>query len=127
MRFLDTMFLVDLLAGDPEANWLAEQLRGAGARAATPASCVAELLPSSLRSRRAAQVAEELLAQLEIVPLDEKSARRAGEVAARSAARGREVAMMDCLVAGIVLTHEGTLISRHSDFARVPGLIHPSY
>ncbi len=127
MRFLDSSFLIDLLAGDPETARLAGVLQASGERLATPAPCVAELLRGVRRTGKGLQATEGLLAQLEVIPLDERSARRAGEIAAQTAARGREVAMMDCLVAGVVISSDGTLVSRDSDFARIAGLTLETY
>ena len=127
MRYLDSTFLIDLLAGDPDAGRLAGALRASAERLATPAPCVAELLRGVHRAGKGLRATDELLAQLEVVPLDERAARRAGEIATQTAARGREVAMMDCLVAGIVIASDGTLVSRDSDFARIGGLTLETY
>ncbi|EQD73301.1 protein containing PilT protein [mine drainage metagenome] len=127
MRFLDSTFLIDLLAGDPDAARLARAFQVSGERLATPAPCVAELLRGVRRTGKGLQPTEDLLAQLEVVPLDERAARRAGEIAAQTAARGREVAMMDCLVAGVAISLDGTLVSRDSDFARIAGLTLETY
>lgn len=128
MRFLDTSFLVDLLRGAPAAVRKAKLLQESTDLLGTPSPCVAELL-RGLRhaSARNRAEAEALLDQLEIAPLDERAARRAGEAAAETSGRGREVAMVDCLVAGVVLSAEGSLVSRDVDFARIPGLSIETY
>ncbi len=48
-------------------------------------------------------------------------------VAAETGRRGDEVSMLDCLVAAIVIANEGVLVTRDSDFGRVPGLSTESY
>ena len=93
-----------------------------------PAPCVAELVRGLAQSSpRSRAVAEALLAELEVRPVDDAGARCAGAVAAETSQRGDEVSMVDCLVAGVVIEGEGTLITRDADFGRVPGLSVETY
>ncbi len=123
MKLLDTSFLIDLLAGVPAAGRKAKALHAEGALVGVPAPCVAELLRGVLRGGgKGLDAAEALLGELEVAPLDESSARRAGQLAAETSARGLEVAMVDALIAGIALEVDGEIVSRDSDFHRIPGL-----
>jgi tRNA(fMet)-specific endonuclease VapC len=57
------------------------------------------------------------------LPLDLRSAFRAGEVAARVRQLGQPIGFADCLQAGICLRHEVPLATRnHKHFSRVDGL-----
>ncbi|MCV7382613.1 type II toxin-antitoxin system VapC family toxin [Mycolicibacter longobardus] len=56
-------------------------------------------------------------------PLDPDSALRAGEVAATLRSAGQDIAMADCLQAGICLRFDLPLATRNrKHFSRVPGL-----
>lgn len=127
-RYLDTTFLIDLLRGIPAAVQKSHRFKDAGEVLAVPAPCIAELVRGLAgTSRRSRGAAEALLAQLDVGPLDSAAARRAGTVAAETARRGDEVSMVDCLVAGVVLEGDGTLVTRDADFGRMPGLSVETY
>lgn len=70
---------------------------------------------------------ERLLSSLEVLPHDERSAARAGSIAARLLDDGRPIGDLDTAIAAITLHHQGTLVTgnvRH--FRRVPDLqVHP--
>ncbi len=75
------------------------------------------------RTRRQSSAVELLLAAMTILPLDSEAARRGGEARNELLARGNDIGMADCLIAGICLRDRATLLTgnrRH--FARVPGL-----
>ncbi len=128
MKVLDTNFVIDLLSGNAAAAAKARLDESPGLSLGVPAPCVAELFRGVDRSGgRGREALESLLAEVEILPLDEQGARIAGRLAAESASRGREVPMMDCLVAGIALLHEATIVSRDRDFGRIPGLSLETY
>lgn len=122
-RYLDTTFLVDLLRGVTPAVDKSLQFKESQETLATPSPCVAEIVRGIAHSSpRIRESAEHLLGQLDIRPLDGRAARLAGTVAAETSRRGEEVNLVDCLVAAIVLSDEGVLVTRDSDFSRVPGL-----
>jgi predicted nucleic acid-binding protein len=65
----------------------------------------------------------ELLAALPCLPLDEPAADRAAEVRRSLQRDGAGIGMGDSLIAGIVLAHQGILLTRNRrHFERVSGL-----
>ena len=109
MKCLDTSFLIDLLRGDAGAMKKASGLDEVGLNATTEIN-VFELAygihRGKLASRRArlAQL-ERLLSRLITLPLNHEAALKAGEVLGKLAGDGKEVSVLDGLVASIALTH----------------------
>lgn len=62
---------------------------------------------------RAASKLETFLRDLAIAPFDELAARKYGEIRADLEKRGTIIGGNDLLIAAIVLTHAGTLITRN--------------
>jgi tRNA(fMet)-specific endonuclease VapC len=80
-------------------------------------------LPAGARTARQQRVIGELLAALPSLPLDEPSADAAAEIRRDLERDGAGIGMADSLIAGIVLTFRGTLLTRNRrHFERVPGL-----
>lgn len=127
-RCLDSTLLIDLLRGSRAAVQRTQTLQESGELLKTAAPCVAELLRGvHFSGKKLREAAEGLLNQLEVLPVDERAARRAGEFAAETARRGREVGLIDCLVAAVTIVDEAILVTRDSDFARIPGLSIETY
>ncbi len=128
MRCVDSSFLIDLMRSVPSAVAKASELEKDRQTIAIPAPCVAEVVRgASLGGPRERRQTEELLDQLEVLPLDARSARAAGQLAAECAVRGMDVPLLDCLIGAIARVHEAVLITRDSDFARIPGLVVETY
>jgi predicted nucleic acid-binding protein len=128
MRCIDSSFLIDLMRAVPLAVEKASHLEKDLQVLAIPSPCVAELIRgANLGGPKERRQTEELLDQLEILPLDGRSARAAGQIAAECATRGRDVPLLDCLIAAIARLHDATLITRDPDFARIPGLAVETY
>ncbi|MGA7923184.1 MAG: type II toxin-antitoxin system VapC family toxin [Thermoplasmata archaeon] len=128
MRALDSSFVIDLLRSVPVAVSKAAEFDGTGEIIAIPSPCVAEVVRGAqLSGRREARRTEEFLGQLEVLPLDAPAAHLSGLIAAECGERGREVPLLDCLIAGIVRVHRATLVTRDADFSCVPGLVVETY
>lgn len=81
-----------------------------------------ELLAGT-RSARQLRLVDELLKALPCLPLDEASADRAADIRRSLSTSGVDIGMGDSLIAGIVLTHAGMLLTRNRrHFERVPEL-----
>ena len=120
MIIADTDVLIDYLNGrNPSADRVALEL-GAGLK--TTVITRFELL-SGARSTHQETIAIDLLAAVEALPLDGKSADWAARVYRALEGGGRRIGMADSLIAGIVLRHGGLLLTRNrKHFERVPGL-----
>jgi predicted nucleic acid-binding protein len=125
---VDSTFLIDLLRADAAATVRAKELSTAESTIATPAVCMAEVL------RRAYLIggvslarAQNLFAQVEILPIDAPVADRAAELNAECLKRGREVPLIDCLIAAAAISARAVLLTRDSDFSRIPSLQTETY
>jgi len=120
MTIADTDVLIDYLAGKGEADAV-ERLLRLGAIGTTVISRF-ELLSSAKNPKQLAR----LLQLLEAVPplgLDDAAADAASEVRRSLERSGTPIGMADSLIAGIVTTNGGTLLTRNRrHFERVPGL-----
>jgi tRNA(fMet)-specific endonuclease VapC len=121
MIVADTDVLIDFLAGRGEgADAVARELRQGDLH--TTSVTRFELLSGAKSTRQMSAVAK-LLAALPALPLDEAAADTAAEVRRTLEASGTGVGMADSLIAGTVLRHGGSLLTRNrSHFSRVRGL-----
>lgn len=122
MNVADTDVLIDYLRGrDPGASWIERHL-ATGASLRTTVISRFELLAGA-RTDEEREVVETLLAAVPSLPLDDDSADRAAKVRSRLEQEGVGIGMGDSLIAGIVLTAGGTLVTRNlRHFRRVPDL-----
>lgn len=123
MTVADTDVLIDFLRGaEPGAGAITLFLQR-GSSLATAAVSRFELLAGA-RPGRQHDAVNALLAALTTLPLDAEAANRAAEVRRALEAKGNSIGMADSLIAGIVLTRGGRLLTRnHRHFDRVPDLL----
>jgi tRNA(fMet)-specific endonuclease VapC len=121
MIVADTDVLIDFLAGRaPAAERVEAEL--ATDSFGTTAVTRFELLAGA-RDRAAQDLILRLLDSIPTLPLDQPAADRAAEVQRVLGRRGGVIGMADSLIAGIVLVHDGVLLTRHrKHFERVEGL-----
>lgn len=127
MKVVDTTFLIGLLRNDPGAVEKAMELDGEGG-AATTAVNVYEVAYGVHRAMsdpaRRMVALERLLSNLDVLPLDQRSALRAAEISGSLDRKGDGIDPFDSLIAGIAL--EGgadCLVTRNaSHFGRIRGL-----
>ena len=121
MMVADTDVLIDFLDGRaPAAERIALELDRGQLR--TTVISRFELWAGAKTPRHQAVVGA-LLAALPCLPLDEPGADRAAEIRRTLERDGVPIGIADRLIAGIVLTHRGMLLTRNRrHFARVPGL-----
>ncbi len=132
MKLLDTTILVDVLRKVEAAHSLVRDMEEAGEPALTTEVNTFELAMGAYRHgradpRRLSEI-ENLLERLDVLSLNREGARRAAEVLAKARADGRDLGLLDALVAGIALVSGcDTIITRDVGFRRVPGLRTQSY
>ncbi len=117
----DSDVLIDYLNdADPGADRVeSEMARG---NLATTAVSRFEIL-GGVRDEKQRRRVEALLASAVTLSLDAAAADRAADVRRALERSGRKIGMADCLIAGIVLTAGGTLLTRNRrEFDRVKGL-----
>ncbi|OFW36961.1 MAG: hypothetical protein A3J28_03095 [Acidobacteria bacterium RIFCSPLOWO2_12_FULL_60_22] len=121
MIVADTDVLIDFLAGrNPGAEHVALELARGLLR--TTAVTRFELL-SGARNTRQENTIRQLLAAIPTLSLDQPAADLAARVRRNLQKAGESVGMADSLIAGIVLLHGATLLTRNRrHFERVSGL-----
>ena len=121
MMVADTDALIDFLEGrSPAAERIALELDRGQLR--TTVITRFELLAGAKTARQLKLVGE-LLAALPSLPLDEPGADAAAEIRRILERDGTGIGMADSLIAGIVVVHQGVLLTRNRrHFERVPGL-----
>jgi tRNA(fMet)-specific endonuclease VapC len=124
---LDTDIVLDILHGRPACVQAhAQQYRALYGRYTITAVTVAELARGSVRQGSSQAWLEQLLAQVEVLPLDTAAARLAGQVYGELERVGQGIGWADSLVAGIALVRGRVLVTgnvRH--FMRVVELGYP--
>jgi tRNA(fMet)-specific endonuclease VapC len=117
----DTDVLIDFLAGAEPASTTVAEVLERGSLYTTVISRF-ELL-SGVRGARQQTAVRELLAAVAALPLDADAADKAAAVRQSLDQSGQPVGMADSLIAGIVLSRAGALLTRNvRHFARVAGL-----
>lgn len=127
MRLLDTTVLVDFMRRRPEARRVVQEIEDAGERNVTTEVNAFEILegafPDGKPDRALFAHVQQVLQRMDVLDLDRAGAARAAEIAARLRAAGRNVGVLDVLVAGIALASGfDTIVTRDEDFRRIPGL-----
>jgi Predicted nucleic acid-binding protein, contains PIN domain len=124
---LDTDILLDILHGRSEiVRKHAQRYREVYKHYTISAVTVAELTRGSLRQGNSPAWLEQVLTQVEVLPLDTASAQLAGRVYGELERAGLTIGLADSLIAGIALAHNRVLVTgnvRH--FQRVAELGYP--
>lgn len=132
MKLLDTTVLVDVLRKLEAAHNLVRDMEEAGEPVLTTEVNTFELVMGAYRHgradpRRLSEI-ENLLERLDVLALNREGARRAADVLAKARADGRDLGLLDALVAGIALASGcDVIVTRDEGFRRVPGLRTQSY
>ena len=125
MKCLGTDLLIAILRGKEEARGRVAELDAEGHEATTSIN-VFEVFFGAYRSKRESENVKEavkLLGRLEVFSLDRSSSRKAGEIAAKLAAKGETIDFRDAMIAGIAMENGLTLLTRNkSHFSRINGL-----
>lgn len=120
MTVADTDVLIDYLAGKGEADAV-ERLLRTGALRTTVISRF-ELLSCARNPKQLARLVQ-LLGAIPSLELDDAAADAASEIRRSLERSGKSIGMADSLIAGIVTSNGGTLLTRNRrHFERVPGI-----
>lgn len=125
MACLDTTFLIDLLRGNPEIEEIKEEVYAREIILSVAAPSVMELWTGACLARTSEKEKEkiiELIESLEILNLDEKSARESGEIEAELLRKGISIETEDVMIAGIAIANGEKVITRDQHYARIPKL-----
>ena len=127
MVCLDTSVLIALLRKDAKAMASLRAAASAGKRVSTTAVNLCELYSGAYGSRDVPaelRKVTELTSLLELLPLDEGSARRYGELVNHRTLREGPIGDFDLVIASIALQSSDSVATRDvARFSRVPGLV----
>jgi len=129
---LDTNVLSEVIRKEPNRGLL-QRLREVPARdVVTSTVCVAELRHGAARVAHGARlwerIAREVLSRVEILPLGEAEAIRAGDLLATLEAQGEPIGVEDVWIGATALEHRLTVVTRNlKHFRRIPGLASESW
>lgn len=124
MVCIETSFIIDLFRGDPALKQAIADLTK-NSRLSIAAPSITELWYGSLIAKSSLQEKEkinELLNALTVLELDEKCAKETAEIKFLLNKQGMQMQTADIFIAGIARAHNETLLTRDSDYARIPGL-----
>ena len=120
MTIADTDVLIDYLAGKGEADAVERLLRRGTLR--TTVITRFELLSGARNAKQLARLVQ-LLEAIPSLELDDAAADSASEIRRFLEGSGNAIGMADTLIAGIVTSNGGTLLTRNRRrFERVPGI-----
>jgi tRNA(fMet)-specific endonuclease VapC len=120
MTIADTDVLIDYLAGKGEAEAVERLLRGGALR--TTVISRFELLSGAKSVKQYSRLVQ-LLDAVPSLVLDDAAADAASEIRKTLERSGDSIGMADSLIAGIVASNGGTLLTRNRrHFERVPGI-----
>ena len=126
MVCLDTSFIIDVLRGDQKAKKTTDALIANNETTSIATPTLMELQTSlTLNSRgvREYNLIDKIIASSVILPLDSKSATRAGEIEARLILSGEMIPPIDIMIAAIALQNKEAVLTRNvKHLARIPGL-----
>lgn len=123
---LDTCFLIDLMNNNDDAfNKLIELEKRQEVQKITAIS-VFELFSGAERSNNPQKEKEKIqqaYINMLMMSLDEKSASKGGELFGNSVKKGKMLPFSDCMIAGIVIANNETLLTRNvKDFSKIEEL-----
>ncbi len=128
VRCLDSTFLIDLLKGDPAATAKMREIEALGEAVSLPAPCLAEvLLGAHFRGGDLLRVTLDVVERLDVLEVDAVVAGEAGRLGAELLRRGESLPTTDLLIAAAARLSGQILVTRDTDFARIPGLAVEGY
>lgn len=123
MACLDTSLLIDILAAEPRARKVMEDLDERGERhGIAPVTAVECWIGASLASAQEYRRTEELLESLLWYDMDRATARRAGELHGRHIETGSRLGFNDWVIAATAIEYDQQLITADRDFEGIDGL-----
>lgn len=128
MYCLDSTFCIDLANGFPDAVTKAHELDARKERLAIAAPGLTEFLVGAF-AQGGGRLAHalEFVAQMEVLEVTESIAVDAARLGGECARRGATVGNIDLLVAAVAKHHRATILTRDSDFSRIPGISVEAY
>jgi predicted nucleic acid-binding protein len=128
VRCLDSTFLIDLLMGEAAAAAKMREIEALGGPVSLPSPCLTEvLLGAHFKGGTLLRDTLEVVSRLEILEVDAAVAGEAGRLGAELLKRGQSLPTTDLLIAAAARLQGQILVTRDTDFTRVPGLAVEGY
>ncbi|MCI4353003.1 MAG: type II toxin-antitoxin system VapC family toxin [Thermoplasmata archaeon] len=128
MKCLDSTFCIDLANGAPAAVLKAAELSKTGERLAIAAPALTEFLVGAFhQGGKRLEQALAYISELEVLDITEPISVDAARLGGECSRRGEAVGTLDLLIASAAKHHHAPLLSRDSDFGRIPGLTLETY
>ena len=128
MRCLDSTFLIDLLMGDAAATAKMREIETLGEPVSMAAPCLTELLLGAhFKGGALLRDTLDLVSRLDVLEVDAAVAGEAGRLGAELLRRGQGLPTTDLLIAATARLHGHVLVTRDTDFHRIPGLAIEGY
>lgn len=125
MACLETTFLIDLLQGKNEVSSIKDELDKTEKAIYIASPSVMELWAGAMLAKLPSREREKvtlLLSSLSILPLDEESAKEAGEIEAELLQKGITIETGDIMIAGIARKAGEKVVTRDLHYTRINGL-----
>jgi predicted nucleic acid-binding protein len=128
MHCLDSTFCIDFARGLPAAKAKVAELEKARERLSIPAPALTEFLTGAFsQGGKRLLSALEFVSHLETLEVSESIALDAARLGGECIQRGDAVATIDLLIAATARHYGAILLSRDSDFSRIPGITVQTY
>lgn len=119
----DTTFLIDLLKNNPSAKRKAQEMDQSNQVVATTTITLYESWRGLYDAPEKQNALNEILGELRLLTLTEKSAKKAAEIEAELIRSGEQIDAVDCMIAAIAMENRETLLTRNvRHFSRIFGL-----
>lgn len=125
MVVLETSFIIDILQSAPAALKLLDELQSRESVIYVTSPTVMELWEGTLRSKLSVKEKERvdgLLASVIVLHFDARAAKGAAELRFELSQRGTPVELRDVMIAAVAMANGETVVTRDSDYARIPSL-----
>ena len=126
----DTTFIIDILKGKKEAAEKTQELLNRNEPIKATTISVFEIWQGTkdIRNESEKEKIEKLLSSIGLIAFDIESAKKAGNIHADLKSKGELIESADSMIAGIVLNHNETLLTRNKKhFEKIKGLKIESY
>jgi predicted nucleic acid-binding protein len=128
VRCLDSTFLIDLLKGNPSATAKMKEIESLGEQATIAAPALTEILTGAhFKGGPVLTDTLDLVSRLEVLEVDAQVASEAGRLGGELLRRGESLPTTDLLIAAASRLRQQVLVTRDSDFRRIPGLAVEGY
>lgn len=122
---LETSVIIDFLRNEPKTVSKIQELRNQNIPLQITTPSVFELWSGASSLEKSDEKVSELKTFIQegvIIPLDVESAEKSGKINGTLIKKGLKIQLVDCMIAGIAIKYNISLLTKDSDFERIEGL-----